>query len=55
MDLLGVECDAETREGDWVELLGVHLDPWEQAMAAGTIPYELFTSISSRVRRIYRD
>jgi alanine racemase len=52
MDLCAVECPVETQVGDWAEFLGPDIDPWEQAEAAGTIPYELLTSISSRVQRI---
>ncbi len=53
MDLSAVECSEKTKPGDWAELLGANTDPWETARAAGTIPYELLTSISSRVQRIY--
>lgn len=49
MDLSAVECDASIKVGDWVEWLGKSIDPWTQAQAAGTIPYELYTSISPRV------
>ncbi len=51
MDLSAVECDASTQVGDWVQILGDGLDPWTQAKAAGTIPYELLTSLSRRVRK----
>jgi alanine racemase len=51
MDLMSVSARAETRVGDWAEILGEHIDPWEQARAAGTIPYELLTSVSQRVER----
>jgi alanine racemase len=52
MDLCAVECPVETKVGDWAEFLGANIDPWEQAEAAETIPYELLTSISSRVQRV---
>lgn len=55
MDLAAISCARSTRVGDWAELLGPHLDPWKQAAAAGTIPYELYTSISGRVQRVYVD
>jgi len=63
MDLCAVEATAQTRVGEWAELIGPHVDPWAQAKAAGTIPYELLTSMLSfgagtegaRVRRIYED
>ena len=53
MDLCTVECPQETKVGDWAELLGDQMDIWTQARAAGTIPYELLTSVSGRVKRIY--
>jgi len=39
--------------GDRAELLGPGIDPWRQARDAGTIPYELLTSLSARVQRAY--
>lgn len=51
MDLSTVLCTEQTRPGDWVEILGPRVDIWSQAKAAGTIPYELLTSISPRVQR----
>ncbi len=53
MDLCAVACSPNTRVGEWAQLLGPSIDPWQQAQAAGTIPYELLTSLSSRVQRIY--
>jgi alanine racemase len=53
MDLCAVQCFEGTQVGDLVELIGPHVDAWAQAKAAGTIPYELFTSLSPRVRRTY--
>ncbi len=53
MDLAAIECSQETRVGEWAELWGPEVDPWEQALAAGTIPYELLTSLSGRVKRIH--
>ncbi len=43
----------ETQVGDMVELLGPNVEPWSQAKVAGTIPYELMTSVSRRVERSY--
>jgi len=51
MDLCAVQATAETKVGSWVEFLGPHVDPWGQAKAAGTIPYELLTGVSPRVKR----
>ncbi len=53
MDLSAVSCPAETEPGDWVEFIGPRVDPWAQANVAGTIPYELLTSVTARVHRIY--
>lgn len=53
MDLCAVECGEGTQVGEWAEFFGNEIDPWVQAEAAGTIPYELLTSLSSRVQRIY--
>lgn len=53
MDLSAVECDASTAVGEWARVFGEGLDPWTQAKAAGTIPYEVLTSVSRRVRRVF--
>jgi alanine racemase len=53
MDLCAIQCDSNTLVGDLVEFLGPCIDPWSQAKMAGTIPYELFTSLSERVKRNY--
>jgi alanine racemase len=51
MDLSAIECDASTPVGEWARVFGEGLDPWTQAKAAGTIPYEVLTSVSRRIRR----
>ncbi len=53
MDLCAIECPAGTKRGDEAVLVGSELDLWSQAKKAGTIPYELLTSISRRVKRKY--
>jgi alanine racemase len=56
MDLLACRIDRNARPQDWVTLLGPGIDPWQQADAAGTLPYELFTSVTfskQRIKRIY--
>jgi alanine racemase len=55
MDLCAVSCPDGTRPGDWARILGEGIDPWEQAKAAGTLPYELLTSVTSRVERVYSE
>jgi alanine racemase len=52
MDLAAIECDASIKVGSWAKVLGTELDPWTQAHAAGTIPYELLTSVSNRVKKV---
>jgi alanine racemase len=49
-DLTNLE---DVKEGDEVEIYGKHISIIEQAKKIGTIPYELLTSISSRVKRVY--
>lgn len=52
MDISAIECDASMKVGSFAKVLGNELDPWTQAQAAGTIPYELLTSVSNRVKRV---
>lgn len=49
VDVSGINC----KEGDAVEIFGLHLPIEELARRAETIPYEIITGISSRVNRIY--
>jgi alanine racemase len=53
MDMCAVGAFGDTRVGEFAELLGPNVDVWAQAEAAGTIPYELLTSVSARVQRAY--
>ncbi|MGK5083062.1 alanine racemase [Bdellovibrionota bacterium FG-1] len=53
MDLSAVVAVPFTRVGDMAEIIGPHVDLWAQSRAAGTIPYELLTSLSARVQRTY--
>lgn len=52
MDLTVIEAGAGLKVSDWVDFLGPGIDPWTQAESAGTIPYELLTSLSNRVERL---
>ena len=60
MDLTVVELPNETiagetaQPGDRIEILGPHQDADALALAAGTIGYEILTSLGSRYERIYR-
>ena len=54
MDLCMVDVtDIDAKEGDTVILFGEDLSVIELAESIGTIPYEILTSISPRVKRIY--
>ena len=45
--------DIDCREGERVEIFGEQLPVEEMAGWLGTIPYEILTSVSSRVKRVY--
>jgi len=49
LDVTGLNA----KEGDEVEIFGNELSVDEVAAALDTIPYEIFTSISRRVKRVY--
>ena len=49
IDVTGIDC----KEGDKVEIFGKHLPVTVLADLLGTIPYEILTLISNRVKRIY--
>lgn len=49
VDVTGIEC----KEGDTVEIFGPNLSVSQLAEWAGTIPYEVMTAVSPRVKRIY--
>jgi len=54
MDMCMIDVtDIDCKRGDEVEIFGEHLSVPETAAAAGTIPYEILTGISQRVKRIY--
>jgi alanine racemase len=54
MDMLMVDVsDIECKEGDEVEIIGGNISVSEIANKIGTIPYEILTKISPRVKRIY--
>lgn len=49
IDVTGIEC----KEGDSVEIFGDNLPVTVLSDVLGTIPYEVLTGISNRVKRIY--
>ncbi|MEA4918608.1 bifunctional UDP-N-acetylmuramoyl-tripeptide:D-alanyl-D-alanine ligase/alanine racemase [Proteiniphilum sp.] len=54
MDLCMVDVtDIDAREGDLVVLFGEGLTVLELAESIDTIPYEILTSVSQRVKRVY--
>lgn len=54
MDICMVDVtDVPCNEGDSVEVFGTQISVEEIAERLGTIPYEVLTSISSRVKRVY--
>jgi alanine racemase len=54
MDMTMIDVTGlDVREGDGVELFGKQITVSEVAALAGTIPYEILTSIPERVKRVY--
>lgn len=49
VDVTDVACEV----GDSVEIFGENISVMELAEKLGTIPYEILTSVSSRVKRVY--
>lgn len=54
MDICMIDVtDVACKVGDRVEIFGDNISPIELSDTLGTIPYEILTSISPRVKRIY--
>ncbi len=53
MCMVDVTDIPEAQEGDEVVVFGPDLSPRQLAAWAGTIPYEIMTGISQRVKRVY--
>ncbi len=54
MDICMIDVtDVDCREGDRVEIFGPEMQPEEIAEILDTIPYEILTSVSTRVKRVY--
>ena len=51
--LKGIRSTNPVAVGDRVEIFGEHIPVSEIADALGTIPYEVLTSVSTRVKRVY--
>lgn len=54
MDLLMVEVDENVKIDDKVELFGENMSIYEVAELSNTINYEILTSITNRVKRVYK-
>lgn len=55
MDAVTVDTGAqEPKPGEWMEVIGPHQSADDLAAAAGTIGYEILTSLGRRYRREYR-
>ena len=54
MDICMIDVtDVECKVGDPVEIFGDNIPVEELSSTLKTIPYEILTSISSRVKRVY--
>ena len=54
MDVTMIDVtDIECAEGDIVEVFGENIKVEDIAEKLDTIPYEILTSVSSRVKRVY--
>ena len=54
MDVCMIDVtDIPCSEGDSVEIFGDHLPVSVLSDVLGTIPYEILTSVSTRVKRVY--
>jgi Alr-MurF fusion protein len=53
MTMIDVTDIPEAKEGDEVEIFGSNIPVQELANVLNTIPYEVFTTISERVKRVY--
>ena len=54
MDTIDItKCD--TKEGDLVEIFGDHLTVCEIAKKINTIPYEIYTTLNRRIKRVYHN
>lgn len=54
MDMVMVDVtETDAREGDEVIVFGTDYTIIDMARDSGTIPYEVLTSVSQRVKRVY--
>tara|TARA_Y100000590_G_scaffold393717_2_gene472225 strand:- start:1434 stop:2432 length:999 start_codon:yes stop_codon:yes gene_type:complete len=55
MDLLSVKAQPSWKVGQWVEIFGENITSDEIASLTQTISYEVLTSLTDRVQRVYVD
>jgi alanine racemase len=53
MSMLDITHIPEAKVGDLVEIFGEHISASEIAQKINTIPYEILTSVSERVKRVF--
>jgi len=54
MDSLAVNIsDLNVKEGDKVEIFGENLSVVEIASKINTIPYEIYSTLNRRIKRVY--
>jgi alanine racemase len=53
MTMIDITCIENVHEGDEVEIFGANLPVQQVAKWADTIPYEIMTGISQRIKRVY--
>ena len=54
MDMLHADAtEVDVAVGDWVEVMGSHINVDEVAQQAQTIAYEILTGLGKRLRRVY--
>ena len=53
MCMIDITQIPEAKEGDEVEIFGSNVSVNELAKVLDTIPYEVFTNVSERVKRVY--
>ena len=53
MTMIDITDLHNIQEGDEAEIFGQHISVQEVAKSCGTIPYEILTGISQRVKRVY--
>jgi alanine racemase len=56
MDSFAVDISGcEANEGDLVEIFGNHLAVSDIAKKINTIPYEVYSTLNRRIKRVYSD